>query len=79
MGVVSAITLLLLANTILADTFHKLYPDLRWTSWQHAAMLGLIGGFAERLIPNLLNQTAGKMGSTGGTPVQAVRNDTAAK
>jgi hypothetical protein len=77
MGVISAITLLLLANTVLDGTFLKLYPDLHWTAWQPAAMLGLIGGFAERLIPNLLNQTAGKMGSTGGTPVQAVRNDAA--
>jgi hypothetical protein len=38
----------------------------------------LIGGFAERLIPNLLNQTAEKMGPTAGTPVQAVRSDAAA-
>ncbi len=75
MGVISAIALLLLANTVLDDTFRRLYPDLHWTSWQPAAMLGLIGGFAERLIPNLLNQTAGKMSPAAGTPVQAVRND----
>jgi hypothetical protein len=74
MGVISAITLLLLANTIFDEPFHKLYPSIEWTSWQSAAMLGLIGGFAERLIPNLLQQTAGKMGPTVGTPVQAVRS-----
>jgi hypothetical protein len=77
MGMISAITLLLLANTVLDDPFHKLYPNLVWASWQSAALLGLIGGFAERLIPNLLNQTAGKMGPTDGTPVQAVRSDAA--
>jgi hypothetical protein len=76
MGLISAATLLLLANTILNDSFHKLYPTIAWTSWQSAAMLGLIGGFAERLIPILLNRTAEKMEPPVGTPVQAVRSDT---
>jgi hypothetical protein len=39
-----------------------------------AAILGLVGGFAERLVPNLVRSTAEKMDSRAGTPVQATKS-----
>jgi hypothetical protein len=39
------------------------------------AILRLVAGFAERLVPNVLRGMADKIGSSAGTPVQAVRND----
>lgn len=39
---------------------------------QTARVLGLIGGFAERLIPNLLPRTIDNVESSVGTPAQAV-------
>jgi hypothetical protein len=38
-------------------------------NWQAVAVLCLVGGLAERLIPNLLRGTADKMKSPVGTPV----------
>jgi len=38
------------------------------------AILGLVGGFAERLVPNLVRGTADKMESRAGTPVQAANS-----
>jgi cellobiose-specific phosphotransferase system component IIC len=83
-GVVSAIALLLFADTLLADMLHKLTGiqhitdpiDVNATDlviWQAVAVLGFVAGFAERLIPILLRQTADKIESTVGTPVQAAR------
>jgi len=37
------------------------------------ATLGLVGGFAERLVPNVVLATANKMEARAGTPVQAAR------
>jgi hypothetical protein len=43
--------------------------------WQTAATLGLIGGFAERLIPILLRRAIDKTEPSDGTPVQAIRSE----
>jgi hypothetical protein len=83
MGIMSAVALLLFADTLLGDVLAKftgsgkhitdpIGPDAEnMVIWQAVALLGFIAGFAERLIPNLLRQTE----STIGTPVQAVRSD----
>jgi hypothetical protein len=76
-GVVAGAILVLLAPTILTDTMKKLVPQMGETvnHWETAAVLGLIGGFAERLIPNLLWRTVRKVESSFGTPAQAVRSE----
>jgi hypothetical protein len=40
---------------------------------QMVAIIGLIGGFAERLVPNLVQGAADKLESNAGTPGQAVQ------
>jgi hypothetical protein len=58
-GVIAGAILLLLAPTILSDSMKHLVPHMQEEDWQAAAVLGLIGGFAERFIPNLLLRTIG--------------------
>jgi hypothetical protein len=70
-GVVAGAILLLLEPTILSDTMKHLVPQ---GDWQPSAVLGLIGGLAERFVPNLLLRTIGKVDSPIGTPAQAVRS-----
>jgi len=43
---------------------------------QMVAIIGLIGGFAERLVPNLVQGAADKLESNAGTPGQAVQGGT---
>jgi len=86
MGFMSAIALLLFADTLLDDMLGKLIgPGKHITDpigadtqnvvlWEAVAMLGFVAGFAERLIPNIVRQTADKLESAVGTPVQAVRS-----
>ena len=74
LGVIAAIGLLLFANTILADMISKMVSAKDVIPWEVAAILGFIGGFAERLVPNLLRRTVSAIESTDGTPVQAVRS-----
>jgi hypothetical protein len=71
-GLIAGPVLLLLGETSLVGPIKGIVSSM--TNWQGAAVLGLIGGFAERLIPNLFRQTTGRIESTAGTPVQAVRN-----
>jgi hypothetical protein len=71
-GLVAGPILLLLGFTILETPIKSLVPAM--AEPHGAALLGLIAGFAERLIPNLLNKTAGEIESGPGTPVQAARN-----
>ena len=75
LGVMSAIALLLFAHTVFADMAKKL--GLAATAqeglWEAVAVFGFVGGFAERLIPNILRQTIDKMETSAGTPVQAIR------
>jgi hypothetical protein len=67
-GVLAGPILFLLAPAIL----HQLMGlDLHLRSG--AAVVGLVGGFAERLIPNILLRTASQIQSPAGTPVQAAR------
>ena len=40
-------------------------------SFRMIAILGLVGGFAERLVPNLVRGAAEKLEARAGTPVQA--------
>ena len=84
-GVTSAIALLLFADTLLTDMFGKIaglnggkfstYPTGRddLIFWPTVALLGFVGGFAERLIPNILRQTTDQIQSSAGTPVQLAR------
>jgi hypothetical protein len=69
-GLIAGPILLLLGSTILSEAIRGLGPMVG--EWRGAAVLGLIGGFSERLIPNLLRRTLGEIGSPVGTPVQAV-------
>jgi uncharacterized membrane protein YedE/YeeE len=92
-GVMSAVALLLFADTLMTDMLGKLTGadggkhiteiGKNAVLWPAVAVLGFIGGFAERLIPNILRQTVDKLGlpaETDGTPVQAVRSkETAAE
>jgi hypothetical protein len=71
-GLVAGPILLLLGFTILQKPISALVPAM--AAPQGAALLGLIAGFAERLIPNLLNKTASEIEAAPGTPVQAARN-----
>jgi hypothetical protein len=76
-GIVAAMVLLLMAATVLGDTVKRILPIPMdgQIPWESAALLGLLGGFAERLIPNLLRRTSGTLELDAGTPVQAVRRD----
>jgi hypothetical protein len=74
-GFIAGPILLLLSPIIMSTQLKALIPMTEGGEWQAAAMLGLIGGFAERLIPNLLGRTADKIESPAGTPVQAARSE----
>jgi hypothetical protein len=80
-GLVGGLMLLLLGPTILSEPIKELVliGKTGVLQWQGAAVLGLIGGFAERLIPNLLRRTIDTMEPPAGTPVQAVRSEDAAR
>ena len=84
-GVMSAVALLLFADTLMTDLLGKLTDGVKHVTeiggnqllWPAVAVLGFVGGFAERLIPNILRQTVSKLGlptDSDGTPVQAVRS-----
>ncbi len=78
MGVISGMVVLLLASTVLWEPIAKVMGGLRLdgseaknVSWQAVALLGFVGGFAERFIPRLLQRTSDRAESVYGTPVQA--------
>jgi hypothetical protein len=77
MGVISGVVIVLLAGTILTDSIYKLTGFsmnlLGDIPWPEVALLGFLGGFAERLIPNILQRSAEKMEASYGTPAQAMR------
>jgi hypothetical protein len=73
-GLIAGPILLLLSQTIFSEPMRSIVMG-KGGEWQGVVVLGLIGGFAERLIPNLLRRTADTMESPTGTPVQAVRRD----
>ena len=71
-GVIAGVILWLVAPIALSDTSLKLIPG--WQGgWQAPATLGLIAGFAERLIPNIMRWSGEQMERPFGTPSQAVR------
>jgi hypothetical protein len=72
-GFVSGPILLLLGLTVLKQPMSGLLHDPN--VWQETAVLGLLGGFTERLVPNLLTQTSGQIESPAGTPVLATRSE----
>ncbi len=73
-GLVAGSILLLLSHTVFSEAMRNVVMG-KDGDWQGIVVLGLIGGFAERLVPNLLQRTADKIEAPApaGTPVQAVR------
>jgi len=73
-GVIAAVALVLFAHTLLGETLAKVGPKDAGPGlvWQTAALLGFIGGYAERLVPVLLRRTVDVMEGHG-TPVQEAR------
>jgi hypothetical protein len=71
-GAVAGAILWLVAPIMLSETALKLIPG--WESgWRAPATLGLIAGFAERLIPNIMRWSGVQVERSFGTPSQAVR------
>jgi hypothetical protein len=71
-GVIAGVILLLIAPTVLGERVQPLIPG--WPSgWEAPAVLGLIAGFAERLIPNIMRWSSVQLEPSFGTPSQAVR------
>jgi hypothetical protein len=71
-GSISGTLLLLLATTILSNKITAALGDP--IGWRVAAVIGLVGGFSERLIPSLLEQVIAQLApQQAGTPVQAFR------
>ena len=76
-GLIAGPILLLLSQTTFGAQMNAFIAPTGQTGWQAIAILGLIGGFTERLIPNLLGKTTDKIESPAGTPVQAARSEAA--
>jgi hypothetical protein len=70
MGVIAGVVLVLIVNTSLGGALVKT-DGLRTLAG--AAVLGFLGGFAERLVQTLAQRAAVAMGDRGGTPVQVAR------
>jgi hypothetical protein len=70
-GVVAGLLLLLLAPIILSDVVKNLFVN--GSEAEMAVVLGFVGGFAERLIPNIMRWTGQQLEPSFGTPSQAVR------
>jgi hypothetical protein len=71
-GTLAGLVLWLVAPMALSDAAAKLIPG--WHSgWQAPATLGLIAGFAERLIPTIMQWSGAQVERSFGTPSQAVR------
>jgi hypothetical protein len=66
MGGLAGPALLLLLNTVFAGAMSNTPNTL-----DMIAIVGLIGGFAERLVPNLVQGAADKIGGSAATPGQA--------
>jgi len=69
-GLLGGVILLLLSTTILKDQINSLMDGLKGV-----VIVGLIGGFGERLVPNILTKTIGQIENSAGTPVQAARQE----
>ncbi|MGY3606986.1 MULTISPECIES: hypothetical protein [unclassified Bradyrhizobium] len=69
-GIVAGIVIVVLAGTILGDAIGKHIASMYWEA---VAAFGLIAGFAERLVPSLLQRTVNQLESSAGTPVQAAQ------
>lgn len=75
MGGIAGPTLLLLFATVFAETQlghnYNSTANLASEIVPIVAIIGLVGGFAERLVPNLVRSTIDKVEFRAGTPVQA--------
>jgi hypothetical protein len=69
-GVVAGIVVLLLGRTVLSEVVNKHVSGMYWEA---AAVLGVVAGFTERLVPSLLQRTGIQLESSAGTPVQATQ------
>jgi hypothetical protein len=67
-GAIAGVVLWLIAPTLLHQSMQQLQSD-----WQAPASVGLIAGFAERLIPNIMRWSSVQLEPSFGTPSQAVR------
>jgi hypothetical protein len=80
MGGMAGPALLLLVTTMFEKTMEaslghsfKLTAGMESEVMPTVALLGLLAGFAERLVPNLISKTADKTDMVGGTPVQSLK------
>jgi hypothetical protein len=66
-GAVSGLTLVLVFSTGIVPPLHTLHGDLDVTkSASFAMLLGIIAGFVEKLVPNLLEDEAQRLSDGGG-------------
>ena len=70
MGGIAGPVLVLLLTTLIPKAIADTSGDVT-ASFRMIAILGLVGGFAERLVPNLVRGAAEKLEARAGTPVQA--------
>jgi hypothetical protein len=87
-GVIAGLILFLISPSVLSDPIRHLIPHLKGQlgqeaavvyTWEAAVVLGLIAGFAERLIPNIMRWTSRQLEPSFGTPSQAVRAEEISK
>jgi hypothetical protein len=71
MGLIAALFLVLLAKTSLGGS---LLNGKTLQTWTGVAVIGFVGGFAERLVQTIAQRSASAMGDRAGTPVQVARN-----
>ena len=71
LGLLSGLMLYLLIRHPIS---HGVVAASGWSDWQGAALIGFLGGFAERLVPTMFQQAAQSFENQGGTPSQDARN-----
>jgi predicted lipid-binding transport protein (Tim44 family) len=52
---------------------HAVVNQAFFQDWRAVAVVGFVGGFAERLVATVFQRTAAGLQDSSGTPVQAVR------
>ena len=52
---------------------HAVFKESFFEDWKAVAVIGFVGGFAERLVPVVFQRTAAALEDSSGTPVQAAR------
>ena len=69
-GLIAGLMLYLIVGHPLGNTMIR--PGL-FQNWEMVAIVGFLGGFAERLVPTVFRRTAAILEDSSGTPVQAAR------